>query len=190
MYGLVNIAVRDLIVRDHGNAVWQAIVQRAAPVPADFVGMQTYADDITYRLVGAASEELRVPAPTLLHAFGRYWVESVAPVHYRDVFDLMGRSLFEFLGNLNRMHDRILAVMPELEPPVFQCERQSDGALRLRYESHRPALAPMVKGLVEGLAERFGESVSIEQVAQRDPERGVADVFLIRRRAAVPVGTA
>ncbi len=185
MYGLVNIAIRDLVIRDHGEARWQEIVARAAPTPADFIGMQTYADDITYRLVSAASEVLRVPDADLLRAFGRFWATDVAPKHYREIFDLIGRSLAELLPNLNRLQDRIATLMPELEPPTFTCTRQADGALWLRYESHRPGLSQMAIGVIEGFAMRFGEDVVVTQMSHRDAAAGTQDEFrIVTRRLA------
>ncbi len=191
MYGLINIAIRELVLRDHGEARWQEIVARAAPSPADFVGMQTYPDEITYRLVAASSDVLRVPASDLLRAFGRFWATDVAPKHYREIFDLMGRSLAELLPNLHRLHDRITTLMPQLEPPTFAFARQADGALWLRYESQRPGLAPMVIGVLEGFATVFRERVEVTQVAHRDAASGTFDEFRIvtRRLAERDCGT-
>jgi hypothetical protein len=76
----------------------------------------------------------------------------------------MGRTLPEFLGNLDAMHARLSLSMPHLEPPSFVCEQTGPNQLRLEYYSHRRGLAPMVLGLIDGLGEVFGLEVRTKQV--------------------------
>ena len=74
MYGLVNKAVVDLVVSKFGQDTWDAIKKKAEVDIDVFVSMEGYPDDITYRLVGAASEILKIPPEAVLEAFGEYWV--------------------------------------------------------------------------------------------------------------------
>ena len=62
MYGLINKAVRDLVLTRFGEAKWDEICRKAEVTEADFVSMEKYPDETTYRLVGAASEVLNTPA--------------------------------------------------------------------------------------------------------------------------------
>ncbi len=75
----------------------------------------------------------------------------------------MGRSLPDFLGNLDSMHARLSLSMPELKPPSFVCDRLTGDRIRLEYWSDRPGLAPMITGLLSGLGEFFGVTVSVTQ---------------------------
>ena len=74
MYGLVNKAVVDLVVNKFGEDTWVAIKKKAGVDHDLFVSMDAYPDDITYRLVGAASEVLGIPPAAVLEAFGEWWV--------------------------------------------------------------------------------------------------------------------
>ena len=165
MYGLVNTAVRDLIVGEHGVEVWERVCERAGLTMTQFVAMENYPDSVTYGLVGAASEILGAPPEALLEAFGQYWMKYTAEQGYGGALEFAGSNLQEFLGNLDEMHARISLTFPELVPPSFELEVHDDGEWELHYHSERAGLAPMVVGLLRGLAERFGESVRIEHVA-------------------------
>ena len=62
MYGLVNKAIEGLVRDNHGDAAWRRIREKAGVTVEAFVSNEPYPDDITYRLVQAASEELATPA--------------------------------------------------------------------------------------------------------------------------------
>jgi len=181
MYGLVNRAIEGLIVDRHGEEVWERILERAGVDEPTFIGLDPYPDELTYSIVAAASEELSVPAESLLEAFGEYWMTYTAKEGYGELLELSGRTFEEFLGNLDPMHARIALMFPDLEPPSFRCSKDSEGVLELHYMSDRPGLAPMVIGLVRGVAARFDERVDIHLVHPN--ETGVEhDVFRITTR--------
>ena len=183
MYGLVNTAVAQLCREVGGEATWQA-VRRRADVPDAFVGMTAYDDDVTYRLVGAASEVLDLPADEVLRAFGRYWVRYTAHEGWGPLLQAAGDSLPEVLHGLDALHARVRLMMPALRPPSFRCDELSEDRLHLRYYSDRPGLAPMVVGLVEGLAEVLGTTAHVEHVVRGDADR--PDEFVVHHRTAVP----
>lgn len=163
MYGLVNKAIADLVCNRYGDEVWSAI-KRTAGVDIDlFVSMEGYPDDVTYRLVAAASETLQVPAETLLEAFGEYWTLYTAQVGYGDLFRMGGTTFKEFMLNLHNLHTHVALTFPHLQPPSFWCTEITADSLCLHYQSTRPGLAPMVVGLVKGLGTMFETAVSVTQ---------------------------
>lgn len=165
MYGLVNQAVEELIRTEHGDATWEAITRRADIDIPTFVGMQSYPDEVTYRLVGAASEVLGVPASTLLEAFGEYWTLYTARKGYGHLLALAGNSFAEFVQQLDHLHAHVALSFTELRPPGFWCTDVGERSLRLHYRSDRAGLAPMVIGLLRGLGRMFDTEVSIAHVA-------------------------
>lgn len=168
MYGLVNKAIEGLVCKEFGEQTWQRILDTARVDESAFVSMQAYPDAVTYNLVGAASQVLDVPAAKLLETFGEYWTLYTVNEGYGEMMTMFGSSLREFLGNLDRMHARIAMGFTELRPPAFRVEDlPSESALLLHYHSEREGLAPMVIGLVRGLAKRFSENVEISQVGSR-----------------------
>lgn len=167
MYGLVNQAMEDLVVTRFGQEAWDRICRRAGVEIDVFVSNEGYDDAITYRLAGAATEELGLHLDDVLHAFGIHWVMRTASDHYGDLLDAGGGNLAEFLDNLPNFHTRVQLLFPELKPPTFRTSDVHDGGLHLHYFSHRHGLAPFVGGLVAGLAERYRTEVRCEQIAHR-----------------------
>ena len=137
--------------------------------------MDAYPDDITYKLVGAASEVLGIPASAVLEAFGEYWVLYTAQEGYGPMLDAGGKTLREFLENLDALHARVALTMPELRPPRFRLVPIDDTSMRLEYHSMRQGLAPMVIGLLRGLSVRFNTAIEVTHA----PADGHDD-FMIR----------
>lgn len=169
MYGLVNRAVEGLVRSRFGDDTWQTICEKADVDPSGFVAMEVYDDSVTYRLVGAASETLGIPPDAVLEAFGEYWTSYTIEEGYGDLVAMMGGNLNEFLDNLDAMHARIGGTMPQLVPPSFSRETLEDGSSILNYYSKREGLAPMVVGLLKGLACRFDTEVEIESLGEVEP---------------------
>ena len=178
MYGLVNKAIEQMVRAEHGAPTWAAIKQRAELDIAAFVSMNQYPDDVTYRLVGAASDVLGVPPATILQAFGRYWMLYTSKEGYDQLLQMTGNTLFEFLQNLDNMHARIGLIYPHVQPPSFRCTDIGERSLHVHYYSDRPGLTPMVTGLLEGLAIMFETPIDITLISSRETG-GDHDVFLI-----------
>lgn len=140
--------------------------------------MQSYPDSDTFKIVTAAVEELDTPIEKLLEDFGIHWVSHVAESAYGELFTMAGKSLPEFLKNLDELHVRVAAIMPNLVPPSFECTNETSNSIRVHYHSQRQGLAPMVVGLIEGLGLRFGTpcKVSIAEDASADENTVVFDV--------------
>lgn len=179
MYGLVNEALRELVVSEHGAAKWAEIVAKSGVGESRFVAMKPYEDRITYALVGAASEVLGAPAAVLLERFGEHWVLHTAQRGYGPLLDACGRTFEEFLENIDLLHSRMKLAMPELDPPSFQVATERPGVLRVRYQSHRAGLGPMVAGLLKGLALRYRVTIDVDHVVRRADGDAPADEFLV-----------
>ena len=92
MYGLVNNALQTMVSDQYGKGVWERIVARVPACPPEFVSMESYSDDVTYGLVGAACEELGVEAGSFLHELGALSYSKLQPPSFR-VFDIGDTSL-------------------------------------------------------------------------------------------------
>lgn len=179
MYGLVNRAIQQLVVSTKDEAAWQRVCRKAGVGADGFVAMCPYDDSVTYRLVGAVSEELGLPAAQVLEAFGEYWILYTADEGYGELMATAGADLRSFLSNLDDMHGRVETVFPQMKLPRFRFDEAGEGALRVAYSSERDGLAPMVTGLLRGLARRFDQQVEVEHVQGRAPGRP-DDVFVVR----------
>ena len=179
MYGMVNKAVEDMILRGHGEETWQRIREAAGLDVEVFVSNESYSDDVTYRLVDAASRVLDAPAEQILQAFGEHWVLHTAQEGYGSLMQAGGQNLAEFLKNLPNFHTRVTMIFPRLQPPSFECSEVTDDSLLLHYRTHRPGLAPFVVGLLRGLGTRFGTPVTVTRADRREDGAG-HDTFRVR----------
>jgi hypothetical protein len=179
MYGLINKAIRDMILEGHGEELWTRVRVRAVVDAECFEAMEPYPDGLTKQLIAAASEELQQHPHDLMRAFGEFWVIHTAAEGYGQLMELAGSSLPEFLQNLDDLHARVGVNFPSLVPPSFETEEPAPGTIHLHYHSQREGLAPMVIGLVEGLGDRFDTPVDVDQLAWRS-EGDDHDVFEVR----------
>jgi hypothetical protein len=178
MYGLVNKAIEDMVCNRFGVESWKQISERADTGIEMFVSMESYPDEITYKLVQATAEELKQPQEQVLEWLGEHWTLYTATEGYGEMLDLFGSNLKEFLLNLNNLHSRVGLIFPDLRPPFFKTEEvPGEKTLLLHYHSERKGLAPMVVGLLKGLARRFKEDVAIMQIANRSDTQH--DIFRI-----------
>lgn len=163
MYGMVNQAVRGLVIEQFGAETWTKIHTEAG-APENFSAMQPYDDAVTYNLVGKAVDVLGVPAEAILVAFGKYWVSDIATKHYGTLMASTGGDFADFVSNLDHMHQRIRVTFPDYQPPSFRVKQLEPGLLQVDYYSHRPGLIPFVEGLFTGLGTHFAEQVSFEHI--------------------------
>lgn len=183
MYGMVNRALQELIVQEHGEAAWQQIKSQAGVSLEEFSSMASYDDKITYDLAIAASAVLEAPLDQLLDAFGRFWVQFAQRSSYAILLEQAGKDLHEILPMLNELHTRLALSFPELQPPSFEVLEDTPEQILLRYETFRPALAPFVVGLLHGLAEMVRTPIEVDHLEAKGDEHD-ADLFRIRFVAA------
>jgi hypothetical protein len=164
MYGLINQALEDFVVRGYGTSACCRILQVADINQEMFIAMDGYPDETTYRLVGAATEVLGLGASQVLEAFGEHWVLYTAQSGYGEMLAMFGSDLKSFLNNLDNLHSHVGMSFPALMPPSFSVEEiEGSTGLLLHYRSERAGLAPMVVGLLKGLGKRFSQDISVEQ---------------------------
>lgn len=178
MYGIVNKAIKDLVVTNYGDAAWKEICSKAGFLEEDFLGMSPYPDKLTYDLVMAAAELLKVEPSAVLELFGEHWILYTAEGGYGDIIRMTGETFPEFLSNLDFLHDRIQNVMPELRPPLFTTRNETDRSIEIEYRTHRSGLSPMVIGIIRGTGKRFGLTVQVEQIEKKSDQQD-CDVFRV-----------
>ena len=179
MYGLVNKWIKSMGSSLVVEQTWKQIKQKAEVEEDVFISMEGYPDDLTHKLVKAASVVLGLSSSEIMQAFGEFWVQYTAQEGYGEMLDMSGDTLPEFLENLDNLHARVGVSFPKLSPPSFECSEMEEDSLSLHYRSTREGLTPMVFGLVKGLGTRFDTEVDITQTQSRD-EGGDHDEFLVK----------
>lgn len=179
MYGMINQAVRELVVGNHGEPTWRKICAEAGLADTEFNSMRQYADSVTYDLVGAASKVLNTPPAALLEQFGEFWTDFARNTDFARLMKFGGNTLVEFVQNLDHMHAKIKSSLPQLVPPSFRCTDVTNAGFRLHYYSTRPGLVPLVIGMMKGMARLYEQRIEIEIDKTREQGHD-HDVLVVR----------
>lgn len=161
MYGMVNNSIRSFILENHGPETWETIAENAGIDPGEFGAVLSYDDALTSNIIQQCSSATGIPVDDFLRQIGRYWVHFAASSSFGSLLTFGGKHFEEFLSNLDAIHSKIKASLPELAPPSFRVESVSADTVCVCYSSHRNGLFPFVEGLFVGLSEHFDQSVEI-----------------------------
>lgn len=178
MYGLVNQGIEELIVARGGPEEWNT-VKKLAGVDVDmFISNETYSDCLTFRLVAAAAEVMKLSPSEFLTTFGAHWV-ATAHKSYGQLLKSGGKTLREFLINLPNFHTRVAMIYPKLDPPAFRCTDITEDGCRLHYSSKREGLADFVVGILTGLGRLYDTPCHCVLVQRKGPD-SPHDIFEVR----------
>ena len=182
MYGLINMAIKQLVLDNFGESGWQNVLEKSGVKQNYFELLSVYDDQITYQLVGGACEVTGKRPEEILHLFGGYWIHYAIKAGYEPLLKLFGPNFKECLQNLNRMHEHMGAMMPGLIPPEFELENEiSSTEYHILYRSKRAGLAPMVSGLLSALASRYGiHNLMIEQLKRSEDQEAGTERFHLK----------
>ncbi len=179
MYGLVNQGVRKMVTDSFGEKSWATVLE-AAGVEDVFVAMDPYPDEVTFKLVAAASTVLELEPKDVLAAFGRWWI-GFASEEYSDLFKMTGDSFQEFVANLNDIHTRVGYMLTDLSPPSFKITDSAENTFVLHYYSKREGLFPMVQGMINGIGDHFKTEIEVEHMGEGGKGPG-HDRYLVRHK--------
>lgn len=160
MKGVIFNAVEETVRLEHGEDAWDQLLETAG-VDGAYTSLGTYPDEQLYALVAAACDLLGVTQEDLLRHLGRRSFGHLAgrnPALMTGLAD--GRSLLLALNGV--IHPEVRKVYPEAEVPEFLDLSTDPGSLSLQYNSQR-GLCHLAEGLALGVADHFGESMSVSQ---------------------------
>lgn len=181
MFGLVNKGIEEMVCSQFGEDIWENIKEKADVDAVTFISMDSYPDEITYRLVDAASKVLNISTTDVLEAFGQYWVLFIATEGYEELMTVTGDNLPEFIQNLDNLHGRVGLSFPNLQMPSFQCSDLQPESLNLHYYSERPGLTPLVIGILKGLGTRFNTEVDVRHTSGKSDGKDHEQLAIVHK---------
>ena len=159
MKGIVFNVLEHVVVAEHGEDTWDALLD-AAGLEGAWTALGSYDDAELLAIVGAASAALGLPPAEVVRWFGR----SALPVfaakypHFFTPHD-SARGLVLALNAI--VHPEVRKLYPGASVPEFALTPLEPRGLEMGYRSDRKLCAFAV-GLVEGSAVHYGEQVAIE----------------------------
>ena len=134
-----------------------------------YSGDRSYPDSQFEALVREVATAAGVPRQELLHGFGRFAALHVFRRLYPAYYEEAGDTRTFLLGVEHRIHALVRSSIPEARPPHLRVVPFGPRGAVVTYTSERRLCALLV-GLVEGVAEHYGESVDVahDQCMLRD----------------------
>jgi len=178
MKGVVYNLLERLVVRDHGEDTWDALLD-ASGLDGVYTSLGSYPDEDLTKLVRAAAEALALPADDVVQWFGRNALPLFAE-RYPQLFEHHS-STRSFVLTLNDIiHPEVRKLYPGADVPEFDFSMR-EGTLVMGYRSTRK-LCSFAEGLLLGAADHFGERLAIEQPScmKRGDEQCVLELAFTR----------
>lgn len=162
MKGVIFNLLEEVVGEHHGDAVWDMLLDRVGADGA-YTSLGSYDDAELLALVGAASGMLETTDAELLRWFGRNAMPSMRR-RFPVFFDKQVCSR-DFILSINGViHPEVRKLYAGAACPNFSFRPQPDGRLIVGYGSARQ-LCTLAHGLMEGVADCYGESLSVDHVA-------------------------
>ena len=93
-----------------------------------------------------------IPLNDILETFGDHFYKYCKQSGYDRILKVLGRTLREFLCNLDALHDHLGSIYPGMNAPSFRASERPDGGLNLHYYSNRDGLGYIVIGIMKTVA--------------------------------------
>jgi hypothetical protein len=167
MYGIVNRAIQELVVENHGEKTWDIILRKSNVDVDFFISTEPYEDAITFKLAKATSEEIGISLEETLVALGEWWVIKTTSKKYPGLMSSGGENLKDFLLNLPNFHNRIMLMYPKLTPPEFKISNITSNSIDLHYFSKREGLQEFVRGLLLGIGKLYNSPIDVDLLQTR-----------------------
>lgn len=158
MKGVVFNLVEDAVVSTHGEAAWDALLQRAG-LDGCWTAIGNYPSRHLLALVAAGSAMLDVEPDDLTRDLGRHAVLALADRN-REFFT-PHPEVTSLLFSLNDViHPEVRKLNPEANPPRFDFVELGPDDLLVSYHSHRP-LCALADGMIRGAATWYGQRAAV-----------------------------
>lgn len=161
MKGIVFNILEEVVVANHGEAVWDDLLDAAGSNGA-YTSLGSYPDDQMMRLVKAASDTLAIPPADVLRWFGRQAMPRLA-VRYSDFFTAQDSTRSFVLALNTIIHPEVRKLYAGAHCPHFDFEDEAGGALLIGYHSPR-RLCALAHGFIEGVADHYHEHAEVEHL--------------------------
>ncbi|MBB6629291.1 heme NO-binding domain-containing protein [Nocardioides sp. KIGAM211] len=162
MKGIIFNLVEDAVVAEHGEAVWDTLLD-AAGLEGAYTALGDYPDADLVALVGAGAAALDVTPDDLTRHLGSAALLGLQR-RYPQFFE-PHTSAGDFLLTLNDViHPEVRKLHRNASPPDFWFDGQTPDSLVIHYRSRR-RLCALAEGMIVGAAAHYGQTATLEQTS-------------------------
>lgn len=165
MYGMVNQAVKEMVLTNMGDSTWNEICKSLDIPTDDFKLFDQFDDSVTLGIVQNICRLTNSSPEDILENFGIFWIEYARKSDYEVILNAFATSPFDLINSLNALHERLELSFTNLNAPSFEIVSQEDKTMTVNYYSNRDLpLKYFVKGLFMGIFKMFDSACHIEFV--------------------------
>ena len=162
MKGVIFVKLSEFVEQTWGEVFWDELLEESNPPSGGaYTTVSTYDDQELFNIVTLITQKKQLTMAQAQQAFGQWLFKELlksAPGHSVTTTDT-----FAWLRAVQDViHVEVLKLNPDSILPEFTFLEQTDTTMRLQYESPRP-LCFLCEGLIQGLAQHNGESVTTTQ---------------------------
>lgn len=162
MHGLTNRAIQCFVIDGYGTDKWEDCVRLADLGFSDFESMLTYEDELTDKVLDAASLALERPRFELMEDLGTYLVSHPNTESLRRLLRFGGVTFVEFLHSLDELADRARLAVPDLELPMLEVRDQAATQFSLTCKSPIKGAGHVFMGVLRTMADDYGTLAILE----------------------------
>lgn len=179
MHGVVFLELERYVIEKLGKAGWDAVKDEAGVSGRIFVPVAAYPDEELTGLVQAAAARLDKPPRLMLEEFGIHMAPQLLKT-YRFLVKPHWTSLDVLEHVESVMHAAVRRRTPHAEPPRLAIERLGQNEVLIVYASPRK-LCEFARGLIEGLAQFYDDTVHISEAACMHERAPACRIHVTRR---------
>lgn len=162
MHGIIHKSFKGFVEERMTDGAWDVIVDESGIEPKLYLPVSHYPDEEITAIMTTITDRTDHTEASLQRSFGEYLAPALLDTfkaHVRDDW-----TAFDLLANLEPIYEQIRSGNDETEPPDVDVERLGDATVAITYRSEL-RMCPLAKGIVHGIADEYGETVTIDEGA-------------------------
>lgn len=163
MHGLIFLYMQRFAQERAGAAAWQQVLREAELSSKAYSPVQEYPDYEAMRLFGALSSVIGTDLHQTIQAFGTFVAPALVQLH-ASLIHPDWRTIEVIANTEELIHRTVRMRNPGAKPPMLECTRTDANSIQIIYSSPR-RLCSLGKGIVSGLAELYGDKITIDEQA-------------------------
>jgi Haem-NO-binding len=181
VHGLVNRSIQTFLRDTYGSDLWHRVATASGAPAHGFEAMLMYPDDMTDAVLSCAAQELRKPVDILLEDFGTHLTSVEA---LRRLLRFSGAEYADFIEAIEELPGRAQLAVPEIDLPVLDLQSDAPGCYNLTACGPRSAFAPVLAGVLRGMADDYGSLALIDGPVRAGDQATIRIELLETRFAA------
>lgn len=95
MYGLVNKAINESVIINHGEEAWEKTCKELDLSETQFLNLGSNPDQLTFQIIGFICQQLGYPQNEFAEKVGEFFLNFAGREGFEDLLELSGDTLPE-----------------------------------------------------------------------------------------------